>query len=474
MSDALTAHRIDRAEVTIAMSGRADSIDAERLRKWTKGVLLEEFDRAASELCPDDRCVSIGELRIEVELSAQEFDSDAVAVRLGIREALLRQLRDRVSGRQSTTMAGFLHLVAFDYLRSGVLSPSRTKDTLKAALSRILLDMADEEAVRAALFEVLAQPTAYERFRTHAGDAELYKLLAYETGRSAEAWSRFISKLPGILRRYASVFRPASAAELLRLLFVTHPSSVPESGELLRDMLHRLINALKVSEAESGSTPSNRITNAEIRDDIEEAIRTSGLALERASIDEMLDPAAMQQPAIESADTTESDVPLPPDMRVQNAGLVLLAPFLQSFLSSIDALNRDGTPVQPARLPMLLHYLATGELTAEEWQLLLPKLLAGLRATDICHTEISVNEEEVLKAGELLNSVIELWERLQGTSIGGLRETFLQRAGTLSGESGRWKLRVREESVDILLQFVPWPFHTIRLPWMDGILFVDW
>lgn len=474
MSDALTAHRIDRAEVTIAVRGSADSIDAERLRKWTKGVLLAEFDRAASELCPDDRCVSIGDLRIEVELSAQDFDSDAVAVRLSIREALLRQLRDRVSGRQSTTMAEFLHLVAFDYLRSGVLSPSRTKDTLKAALARILLDLAEEEAVRATLFEVLAQPAAYERFRTHAGDAALYELLAYRTDRSAEAWSRFISKLPGILRRFPSLLRQATMAEILRMLFLPNSSSVPERTDLIRSMLQRLFGALTREGAEPGSAPPIRLTDAQLRDDIEEAIRASGLGLERAAIDGMFDPAAMQQLAMEAADTAMNDVPLPADMQVQNAGLVLLAPFLQTFLASVGALNRDGTPVQPARLPILLHYLATGELAAEEWQLLLPKLLAGLRATDICHTEISVNEEEVLKTGELLQSVIGLWERLQGTSISGLRETFLQRTGTLSDESGRWKLRVREESVDILLQFVPWPFHTIRLPWMDGILFVDW
>jgi hypothetical protein len=213
----------------------------------------------------------------------------------------------------------------------------------------------------------------------------------------------------------------------------------------------------------------------QLLEDMEEAIRTSGLAIEHTGIEHMLVPGTGATSADEHRDAMHiDDVQLPPDMQVQNSGLVLLAPFFQSFLSSIDALNRDGTPVLSVRLPMLLHYLATGELAAEEWQLLLPKLLAGLKATDICHTEISVNEEEVLKTGELLHSVIELWDRLQGTSMAGLRETFLQRAGTLSGDSGRWKLHVREESVDILLQFVPWPFHTIRLPWMDGILFVDW
>ncbi len=474
MSDALTAHRIDRAEVTIAVSGRADSIDAERLRKWTKGVLLEEFDRAASELCPDDRWFSISDLRIEVELSAHEFVSDALAVRLSIREALLRQLNTRISGRQAMTKHTFLHGVAIDYLRSGVLSPSRTKDTLKAALARILLDMAEEDAVRATLFEVLAQPAVYERFRTYAGDAALYELLAHSTGRSAEAWSRFVGKLPGILRRFPSLLRQASVAELLRMLYLTNPFSVAEGSAMIRIILQRLFASLTIMGELSGSEQPVRLTDAQIRDDIEEAVRTSGLILERAVIDEILDPAAKEQRIVESAEQQIIDVPLPADMQVQNAGLVLLGPFLQTFFESICALNRDGTPVQPARLPMLLHYLATGELAAEEWQLLLPKLLAGLKATDICHTEISVNEEEVLKTGELLQSVIELWERLQGTSISGLRETFLQRTGTLSDESGRWKLRVREESVDILLQFVPWPFHTIRLPWMDGILFVDW
>jgi hypothetical protein len=66
------------------------------------------------------------------------------------------------------------------------------------------------------------------------------------------------------------------------------------------------------------------------------------------------------------------------------------------------------------------------------------------------------------------------------TSVAGLRESFLQREGRLqqdktpAGEPPRWRLRVHTRGIDVLLDRLPWSFQTIRLPWMQGALHVEW
>ncbi|HLO95924.1 MAG TPA: contractile injection system tape measure protein, partial [Burkholderiaceae bacterium] len=66
------------------------------------------------------------------------------------------------------------------------------------------------------------------------------------------------------------------------------------------------------------------------------------------------------------------------------------------------------------------------------------------------------------------------------TSVAGLREAFLQRQGRLAKDKPRadappaWRLRVEKRGLDVLLDRLPWGFSTVRLPWMEGVLHVEW
>ena len=81
---------------------------------------------------------------------------------------------------------------------------------------------------------------------------------------------------------------------------------------------------------------------------------------------------------------------------------------------------------------------------------------------------------------ELLQAVIAHWKAVGHTSVAGLRESFLQREGRLTrdktpaGDPPRWRLRVQTRGFDVLLDRLPWSFQTIRLPWMQGALHVEW
>jgi hypothetical protein len=159
---------------------------------------------------------------------------------------------------------------------------------------------------------------------------------------------------------------------------------------------------------------------------------------------------------------------------VGQAGLVLLAPFLYMFLKNIGHTGGKGQLKGKRKLPMLLHYLVTGETTAAEWKLTLPKILSGLQPGNYCKTKIKPTNKLDTQIKELLNAVIGHWNVLKKTSPDGLRSTFLVRGGKLKFRNGFYYLYVDEHTVDILLNYIPWNYTTIKLNWMKHILFVEW
>ncbi|MGA2822669.1 MAG: contractile injection system tape measure protein [Bacteroidales bacterium] len=160
----------------------------------------------------------------------------------------------------------------------------------------------------------------------------------------------------------------------------------------------------------------------------------------------------------------------------ENCGIVILHPFLQMYFAELELLDKvhfkDETAKQHAVL--LLHYLATGETTVAEMNLLLPKMLCALNFEEPVPNKIDLSVKEKEEYETLLKSVLGHWEPLHGTSIEGLRQTFLQREGKLTPTETGWKLRVEQKTVDILLDKLPWGYSTIKLPWMQDILNVEW
>ncbi|RDU97545.1 contractile injection system tape measure protein [Trinickia dinghuensis] len=170
--------------------------------------------------------------------------------------------------------------------------------------------------------------------------------------------------------------------------------------------------------------------------------------------------------------------PLPADapLYVQNAGLVLLWPFLPRFFEMLHLVENDDfvDEVARSRAVYLLHYLACGEDDAPEDALTLNKFLCGMPLTRAPELVDPPREDEKDLARGLLYSVTQQWGKLNGTSIEGLQETFLRREGRLSVEEKRATLTVEKKTVDILQESMPWSYSTIRAPWLAQVLFVKW
>ena len=159
---------------------------------------------------------------------------------------------------------------------------------------------------------------------------------------------------------------------------------------------------------------------------------------------------------------------------IDNAGLVLLHPFLLKLFEELGIAGEDAI-LRPERALSLLHYLVTGETESPEYELVLPKILCGISLTEPVPLTVAPDETEQIEASNLLGAVIQHWEALRSTTPDGLRGNFLVRPGKVSRkDDGDWLLQVESREFDILLDQLPWGISMIKLPWMKDMLWVEW
>ncbi|HEY5749325.1 MAG TPA: contractile injection system tape measure protein [Chryseolinea sp.] len=166
----------------------------------------------------------------------------------------------------------------------------------------------------------------------------------------------------------------------------------------------------------------------------------------------------------------------PDALWVNEAGVILLHPFLPQLFRSRGWVDKENfvDAYGQTMAVYALHYLATGEAEAPEHQLLLPKLLTGMRLETVLHPVDPLTDDDRIACDELLIEVVKHWNALRNTSPDGLRQAYLRRSGKLENHDGKWRLTVEHKAQDILLSRLPWPVSIIKLPWMTGVLSVTW
>ncbi|MFN6565507.1 MAG: contractile injection system tape measure protein [Nostoc sp. ChiSLP01] len=164
------------------------------------------------------------------------------------------------------------------------------------------------------------------------------------------------------------------------------------------------------------------------------------------------------------------------EIYIDNAGLILLWPFLNRFLVKIRlvANNLFINKISAERASLLLQYLVEDSTESSEHILPLNKILCGIDLLEPINTNLEITTEEQAECENLLSAVIQNWSILKNTSIEGFRKAFLRRNGILRVHNDGWLLQVERETYDILLDKIPWSIQVIKLPWMDNILHVEW
>ncbi|MFH0783136.1 MAG: contractile injection system tape measure protein [Pseudomonadota bacterium] len=163
-------------------------------------------------------------------------------------------------------------------------------------------------------------------------------------------------------------------------------------------------------------------------------------------------------------------------LSVDNAGLVILWPFLARLCDACDLLSEGRFKDEAAAVCAmhLIQFLATGGKNTPEYLLPLNKVLCGWPINMPVPRVHELPEPHREEAQKLLGDVIVHWQALRSTSPDGLRSSFLRRNGILSNDAMGWLLMVERKSFDVLLDRLPWTISTIRLSWMRKPLIVQW
>ncbi|ACN14419.1 conserved hypothetical protein [Desulforapulum autotrophicum HRM2] len=174
--------------------------------------------------------------------------------------------------------------------------------------------------------------------------------------------------------------------------------------------------------------------------------------------------------------TTEGHGPVLDTIYIENAGLVIIWPYLGRFFETIG-FTEDGkfkTEAQRAKAVILLQYLASGQRTAPEFHLPLNKLLCGWDLASPIQKEITIPNRARQESQTLIKTVIKHWDALKSTSPETFQTSFFQRNGVLERTDHNWRLRVEKKPYDMLLERLPWSISMIRLSWMTTLLQVEW
>lgn len=155
---------------------------------------------------------------------------------------------------------------------------------------------------------------------------------------------------------------------------------------------------------------------------------------------------------------------------VQNAGLILLHPFLKQFFATTGILLSEN----PGLAVQSLHFLGTGDEDVFEGNLIMEKFLCGVPLKMPVQRTSLLTEAIKNEANDLLKEAIRNWPALKNTSADGLRQLFIQRDGKLIQEDSKYRLIVERKAQDVLLEKLNWNIAVIKLPWISKILFTEW
>ena len=174
------------------------------------------------------------------------------------------------------------------------------------------------------------------------------------------------------------------------------------------------------------------------------------------------------------AKVNKADLVLPDYLFVNNAGLVLLNPFLPALFKQLELLSESGKLVDPELAACVLHYAATGREGDFEFEMIFEKYLCGLHPSETLNRAITLTELQKEEVTKVLNAALNYWEVMKNKPIALLQNEFLMRPGKLITEKTNHRLVIERKTFDLLLDKLPWSYSMIKFSWKKELIFVEW
>ncbi len=160
---------------------------------------------------------------------------------------------------------------------------------------------------------------------------------------------------------------------------------------------------------------------------------------------------------------------------VQNAGLILIHPFMKTFFEHCDLLDKKTNQLSDPELGAhLLHYIATGKINAPEYDMIFEKFLCNIPLHQSINRHIKLTRKHKTQVKNLIESVQHNWSAMKTSSAELLQNEFFQRPGKLVVSDHDCTLTVERKTQDILLERLSWGIGLVKLPWKNQFMFVNW
>lgn len=185
-----------------------------------------------------------------------------------------------------------------------------------------------------------------------------------------------------------------------------------------------------------------------------------------------------EKPIIKSIPDTKKEEPLIEDdsksCYVQNAGLIILHPFLKEMLKSCHLIDDNNILLNKELAAHILHYAATKKENDYEHLMLFEKFLCGIPLQQSIQRAIKIEDKHKQQVEEMLDSAVYHWSALKNTSTDILRSEFLQREGKLDWSETNPKLSIERKTQDLLLEKIPWNISIVKIPWIQKLIYTQW
>lgn len=159
---------------------------------------------------------------------------------------------------------------------------------------------------------------------------------------------------------------------------------------------------------------------------------------------------------------------------VQNAGLVLIHPFMANLFKYCDLIDpKTHQLTNPELCVHLLHYIATGKTNQPESDMLLEKFLCNIPLHESISRHVKLSRKHKAQAKKVIEAVQQNWSAMKTASAELLQNEFFQRPGKLELNENN-TLTVERKAQDIFLDKLSWGIGLIKLPWQEQFIYVNW
>lgn len=282
------------------------------------------------------------------------------------------------------------------------------------------------------------------------------------------AWREWLDRQVFNPKQQAPLF-PSDLADFLLLL--SEPTEVrnawTSSGEKVWSIASEVLLGKK-GLAELSENKALAEAKARFIEGIEKPIPT------RKRTATAISPLPLSQEKNQKLTSTNST--LEESYQIRNAGLVLAAPYFPYFFEGLGLTqNRKFINESTQHRAVLLTQALLGSTSdSEEGDLVLNKILCGVPIAQPIPLDWALSKSEQEEIINLLDSMAKNWTVLKSTSGKSMAQGFFIRTGMIREVDQGYQLEIERNSIDLLIDRLPWTFSILKLPWMNQTLFTQW